>query len=421
MFVNNNNNNYNNYNLVFQTGRKKKVSIRHRRRRNTNNNTINKNNNHTNSQLLSPSIMDDDIAWLTKAFSKMYISPPSRKREVVVLPQQQHPQVYPTTDKLLIDEPAFKRVKRCSDQEPKKKEDVSVTVQSYNSNNAYTCPPPSPPPPAAVVAAAAPPPPPPTLTKTPSSPTSVIPTPPTASTTPTPGTTTLPPTPPGGIHNIGNTCYIASVVQMMASSDILVHALLDTTPPQPSVLREALLEAIIDVQSGTIIHPNKLKHIIAQRNPQFNNMYQQDAHDLWTSILDMLHEDYLPVNANNVNNNGNNGGTTNQYRTPVSDLLDMDLNVTLTCTCDNCPTRINHTEDASSMHRTTLETLQGLSLPLLNVVGTPPSTHPTDNNQPQKVGIISAMQAFANETLEYTCSACTAQTVFSTRSVAKAP
>mmetsp|Transcript_28426 Transcript_28426/g.59367 ORF Transcript_28426/g.59367 Transcript_28426/m.59367 type:complete len:750 (-) Transcript_28426:154-2403(-) len=112
---------------------------------------------------------------------------------------------------------------------------------------------------------------------------------------------------PGGLNNLGNTCYMASALQMLSSLEPLMDRLIsDQNQDQhssiieeadtdaitvPSVL-ETYLELFAKLRKGETVEPTELKQVLDERSPLFCGYQQQDAHEFITTLLDLLDEDY---------------------------------------------------------------------------------------------------------------------------------
>mmetsp|Transcript_46854 Transcript_46854/g.114282 ORF Transcript_46854/g.114282 Transcript_46854/m.114282 type:complete len:1049 (-) Transcript_46854:113-3259(-) len=147
----------------------------------------------------------------------------------------------------------------------------------------------------------------------------------------------------GGLDNMGNTCYMNSALQMLASLDGFTADLRSTSMPvivkgevsleeqqqeqernseeinsnddadcdtemivtstmtpspttnsgqDSSPLRDSLLDVFKRLVNGETIRPGNFKECIDDRTPLFVGYDQQDAHEFLTTLLDMLDEDY---------------------------------------------------------------------------------------------------------------------------------
>lgn len=140
---------------------------------------------------------------------------------------------------------------------------------------------------------------------------------------------------PGGIWNLGNTCYMASALQMLCSLEPLMNLLvaelreknggeheLESTkydletivdgitdsPAEASTAKEfaTVLASFVDVylrlRSGETVEPRALKQVLDQRSSLFIGYQQQDSHEFITTILDFLDEDFKKQMAGRVTN-----------------------------------------------------------------------------------------------------------------------
>ncbi|KAF1787209.1 Ubiquitin specific protease domain [Phytophthora cactorum] len=86
-----------------------------------------------------------------------------------------------------------------------------------------------------------------------------------------------------GLSNLGNTCFMNSMLQ----------CLINTAP-----LREYFLKKDPETaQEFKVVTPTKLKSVIGQYAPQFAGYQQQDSQELMNFLLDGLHEDLNRVKA----------------------------------------------------------------------------------------------------------------------------
>ena len=120
-----------------------------------------------------------------------------------------------------------------------------------------------------------------------------------------------------GLVNIGNTCYLNSILQTFLNNWELKEIFLTH-----SSLEETFLDFLINKKTnGKLVKefinllkekwlgekksivPNKFKEICGEYNETFKDFEQQDAYDFYTFLLDSLHEDTnIKCNKINVNN-----------------------------------------------------------------------------------------------------------------------
>lgn len=126
----------------------------------------------------------------------------------------------------------------------------------------------------------------------------------------------------GGLVNLGNTCYIASALQMLCSIDSFAHAL-TSIPATKSQKKNAfvlvsaqddqetedcdgsdspLRRAFLNLAQGLLKrktspmdsaqNPQAFKDALDDRTTLFHGYRQQDSHEFLTTLLDLLDEDY---------------------------------------------------------------------------------------------------------------------------------
>jgi len=121
--------------------------------------------------------------------------------------------------------------------------------------------------------------------------------------------------PYGGLENLGNTCYMASAIQLLCGLDTFQAELKGRIPPRdnnigdnceetkdeesgteskPS-LRGPLLDVMERLARGETVRPDKLKGCIDSRTSLFLGYHQQDAHEFLTTLFDIIDEDYKPL------------------------------------------------------------------------------------------------------------------------------
>jgi len=102
----------------------------------------------------------------------------------------------------------------------------------------------------------------------------------------------------GGLNNLGNTCYLNSAMQMLASLD---HLRLEESPEQESSLRKEFLNVFERLQRGETVNPAEFKSAVDARSPLFIGYRQQDSHEFLTTLLDLLDADYKKMTKEDEN------------------------------------------------------------------------------------------------------------------------
>jgi ubiquitin C-terminal hydrolase len=115
--------------------------------------------------------------------------------------------------------------------------------------------------------------------------------------------------PRGGLVNLGNTCYLNSALQLLASVDGLVQALVDAPLSSNRVYQE-LVTLLQQIQGGQTVAPSALKEAMDEASPLFVGYRQHDAHEFLTTLLDLLNDLYL--NAAQKENQGKNNAEEEQ-------------------------------------------------------------------------------------------------------------
>jgi ubiquitin C-terminal hydrolase len=98
----------------------------------------------------------------------------------------------------------------------------------------------------------------------------------------------------GGLSNMGNTCYMNSALQILASLDVFTTEIQSVAVPVEGSdkLRRALKDVLERLARGETVRPEDFKRAIDERTSLFLGYRQQDSHEFLTTLLDLIDEDY---------------------------------------------------------------------------------------------------------------------------------
>ena len=119
----------------------------------------------------------------------------------------------------------------------------------------------------------------------------------------------------GGLRNLGNTCYLNSATQMLASLDHFCAVLENAAPLSQEEdklnLRQEFLILMRDLRNGETVHPANFKKAVDDRSHLFQGYRQQDSHEFLTTLLDLLDEVYQPTTSNDSSDSDDTTSNTN--------------------------------------------------------------------------------------------------------------
>ena len=99
-----------------------------------------------------------------------------------------------------------------------------------------------------------------------------------------------------GISNVGSTCYLSAVVQILSHSRRFLETLSGARFPRPNPSQKAFLKLVNDMWSkngeGGYLDPSELVGALrsARDGSAFNRGVQEDAHDAISTILSLINE-----------------------------------------------------------------------------------------------------------------------------------
>lgn len=108
-------------------------------------------------------------------------------------------------------------------------------------------------------------------------------------------------TAPVGLRNIGNTCFMNSILQPVLATPYLNEYFLGTYPGQKQKratrLADAFHNLLLSVRQGTTVTPSDLKNQVARTCSTFAGYGQQDAQEFMRFLLDRMHDELNRVSS----------------------------------------------------------------------------------------------------------------------------
>ena len=145
-----------------------------------------------------------------------------------------------------------------------------------------------------------------------------------------------------GLSNMGNTCFMNSILQCLMHCPPLIRSLqrgatLNTQRKKHPVIRA--FAALVNAEDDTVVTPRAMKLAIRTVMPRFGGYAQHDAHEFLAALLDGLHEEMKRPATQAVASQDASVAAWSQYRardaSAVCDAVAGQLQSTLQCNVCN--------------------------------------------------------------------------------------
>ena len=107
------------------------------------------------------------------------------------------------------------------------------------------------------------------------------------------------PSPPKGLVNLGNTCFMNSVLQVLSQTPALLSLVESKIEPNQSDEVSLGFVSVLNMMkshSATnpgVVNPNRVLQGIQRKSRQFRGLNQQDSHELLRTLLDLVRTDQI--------------------------------------------------------------------------------------------------------------------------------
>ncbi len=104
-----------------------------------------------------------------------------------------------------------------------------------------------------------------------------------------------------GLSNLGNTCYLNSILQCLSSTSELVEYFLKNNYKNDLIQPDGVAHEFCEILNALwdadqkIISPYKLRNMIGVTNRNFLSNGQQDSHELMIFLLEAIHRELNKV------------------------------------------------------------------------------------------------------------------------------
>lgn len=126
-----------------------------------------------------------------------------------------------------------------------------------------------------------------------------------------------------GLNNIGNTCFMNSILQCLNNIPVLVQYYLEPKHKSPfmnnSSMSKVFTDLVASMHTNSTVQPNEFKRALSRYAPLFQGYSQQDAHECLTAILDALHQESCEQMGNA------------QEQSIITDLFQGQMEYTIKC------------------------------------------------------------------------------------------